>query len=89
MNNHISANDLKTKGISAVESMFSENAAEVVITVHGKPKFVVLPIETYDYYRKCELSMAYEETKKAYEKGRFTTESVEDHIAALRSSCSK
>lgn len=89
MLNHISANDLKTRGISAVEAMFSDGIEEAIITVHGKAKFVMIPMETYDHYRECELSVALEDARKAYAEGRFTTGSVEEHMARLRSLCSK
>ena len=38
---HISANDLKTKGISAIEFVLS-SATEAIVSVRGKDKFVVM-----------------------------------------------
>lgn len=83
MFNQISANDLKTKGVSAIESVMSEEMPEAMITVHGKVKFVVMPIEAYQHYRELELSSALEEVRRDYEAGRYTTESIAEHIRQL------
>ena len=50
----ITANQLKTKGVSALESVIDENNAAIV-TVRGKDKYVVLDLETYNHLRECEL----------------------------------
>ena len=57
----ISANDLKTKGISAIELALS-TALEAIILVHGKDKFVVMDIAHYHYPSECELDAALAET---------------------------
>jgi PHD/YefM family antitoxin component YafN of YafNO toxin-antitoxin module len=44
--NIITANQLKTKGVSAIQSNLSENH-ELVITVRGKEEFVVMEIVTF------------------------------------------
>ena len=41
----------------------------VIITVRGKNKYVVLPIEKYNYLRECELETALLETKKDIKEG--------------------
>ena len=46
----ITANDLKTKGVSILNDE-SADESEVIITVHGKSKYVVIPIEKYNYLR--------------------------------------
>jgi hypothetical protein len=84
MSNHISANELKVKGISAIEAIVSDEAPEAMITVHGKVRFVVIPIEAYNHFRELELSQALEETKLDYEAGRYVQESISDHIERLR-----
>ena len=44
----VTANDLKTKGISDIERAL-QDAQEVVISVRGKPRYVVMDITHYDY----------------------------------------
>jgi len=78
----ITANELKTKGVS----VFNEETAdgsEIIITVRGKRKYIVLPIEKYNYLRECELETALMETKRDIKEGKFTKESVEKHIERI------
>ena len=77
--NTITANQLKTKGISAIESNLSDDQ-ELVITVRGRDKFVVMDMQHYNYLRECELDTALREIKADYETGRYVSESVDDHI---------
>ena len=77
--NTITANQLKIKGISAIESNLTADH-ELVITVRGKEKFVVMDMQHYNYLRECELDAALHETKADYQAGKFVTESVEKHI---------
>lgn len=79
---HISANDLKTKGISAIEAALSESP-EAIVSVRGKDKFVVMDIEHYHYLRECELDAALAETRADLAAGRFVQESPEQHLARL------
>ncbi|MGE4497544.1 MAG: hypothetical protein AB7E48_06650 [Deferribacterales bacterium] len=69
----ISANEIKTKGIGALEN-------ETLITVRGREKFIVLDIESYNYLRECELDKAISESINDIEKGDYKTESVDEHI---------
>jgi len=78
----ITANDLKTKGVSILNDE-SADESEVIITVHGKSKYVVIPIEKYNYLRECELDAALSETKKDIKEGRFVKESVDKHIKRI------
>lgn len=80
----ITANELKTKGLAALERAIS-NGNEAIITVRGKNKYVVLPFERYNHLRECELESALEESKKDLENGRFIEESVENHIRRITS----
>lgn len=77
--NTITANQLKTKGVSIIENELA-NENELVITVRGKEKYVVLNMEQYNYLRECELDAALHEARADYQKGNFVTESVEKHI---------
>lgn len=79
MSKIISANDLKTKGVAAIDMVVKESE-EAVVTVRGKTRYVILPIEKYNYYRECELEAAVNEAKRDYKEGRFVTELVAEHI---------
>ena len=82
MSKYITANDLKTKGVSLIEEEAAEYG-EAIITVRGKVKFVVIPIEKYNEFREYELLAALDESKKDIEEGRFNIESVEDHMKRI------
>jgi prevent-host-death family protein len=78
----ITANELKTKGVTILEAETADGA-EVIITVRGKDKFIVLPIAKYNYLRECELEAALLESKQDVKEGRFIKESVEKHIKRI------
>ena len=75
----ITANDLKIKGISAIEDLVSDNYS-VVITVRGIEKYVILPIEEYNQLREFELEAAIQESKKDIEEGKYFTGTIEEHM---------
>ena len=78
----ISANTLKTQGISAIAQALSD-APEAVVSVRGKDRFVVMDIAHYRYLRECELAAALAESQADMAEGRFVRESVEAHLARL------
>jgi PHD/YefM family antitoxin component YafN of YafNO toxin-antitoxin module len=78
----ISANDLKTKGVSAIEALL-EHQSEAIISVRGKDRFVVMDIAHYHYLRECELEAALAESRADLAAGRFVKESTEAHLARL------
>ena len=78
----ITANELKTKGVTILTDETADGT-EVIITVRGKNKFVVLPIEKYNYLRECELEAALRESKRDIKEGKFIKESVEKHIKRI------
>jgi len=78
----ISANDLKVKGISAIEELVSDNYG-VVITVRGIEKYVILPIEEYNQLREFELEAAIQESKKEIEEGRYFVGTIEEHMSRI------
>lgn len=78
----ITANELKTKGVTILNDETADGT-EVIITVRGKTKFVVLPIEKYNYLRECELEAALLESKRDFKAGKFVKESVEKHIKRI------
>ncbi|MEN9375499.1 MAG: hypothetical protein RL710_656 [Pseudomonadota bacterium] len=79
---HISANDLKTKGISAIEFALS-TAPEAIVSVRGKDKFVVMKMAQYHYLRECELDAALAQTRADLAAGRVIQEQPEAHLARL------
>jgi prevent-host-death family protein len=82
MTQTITANELKTKGVTILNDETADGT-EVIITVRGKNKFVVLPIEKYNYLRECELEAALLESKRDIKEGKFIKESVEKHIKRI------
>jgi len=78
----ITANELKTKGVSVLDEETSDGN-EVIVTVRGKNRYVVVPIEKYNYLRECELEAALLETKRDIKEGKFVKESVEKHVKRI------
>ena len=75
----IPANDLKTKGIAAIESTLAEQS-EAMISVRGKDRFVVMEVEHYNYLRECELEAALAQSRADIAAGRFVIESPQAHV---------
>jgi len=78
----IPANDLKTKGISAIDALLGEQD-EAIITLRGEQKYVVLDIDRYNYLRECELESALKDAQKELSEGKYIEESVEEHIKRI------
>jgi PHD/YefM family antitoxin component YafN of YafNO toxin-antitoxin module len=78
----ITANELKTRGVTALEEHLSSED-EVIISVRGKEKFVVVSVEKYAALREFELEQAVREARADYEAGRVVRESVDQHIKRL------
>ena len=79
----LTANELKTRGVSAVEEGLKHDD-EVLISVRGQNRYVVMDIEKYNRMRELELATAVAEARADYEAGRYTTESVSEHIKRLK-----
>ena len=79
----VTANDLKTKGIASIEQLL-QDAQEVIISVRGKPRYVVMDIAHFDYLRERELEAAWAESRADVAAGRYRREGAEDHIARLK-----
>lgn len=80
--NSISANDLKTKGVGAIEQALADQP-EASVTVRGQAKYVVMSHEHYVHLRECELEAALAESKADLDAGRFVRESVDQHLRRL------
>ncbi len=78
----ISANDLKTKGVKAIEEALTTQP-EVAVSVRGQVKYIVMSEEHYQYLRECELEAALAESKADLEAGRFVKETVAQHIRRI------
>ncbi len=79
----LTANDLKTKGVAAIEAALVERQ-EAIISVRGKDRFVVMEIEQYYYLRECELEAALAETRADIKAGRFVKESPAAHVKRVK-----
>ena len=75
----ITANDLKTKGVAAIEAALA-GQPEAVVSVRGKDRFVVMDLAHYHYLRECELEAALAETRADLAAGRFVVESADAHM---------
>ncbi|MBK1644058.1 prevent-host-death protein [Thiocapsa imhoffii] len=78
----ISANDLKTKGIAAIEAALA-GQPEAVVSVRGKERFVVMDLDHYRYLRECELEAALAQTRADLASGRFVEESADAHLRRI------
>ncbi len=78
----IAANELKTKGISAIDALLKDES-EAIITVRGEQKYVVLDMKRYNFLRECELEAALMEARKELEEGKFVVESVDEHMQRI------
>ena len=79
---YISANELKTRGIAAIEQALATEQ-EVIVSVRGKDRFVILDIAQYQRLRECELEVALAEARSDVAAGRVVRESPEAHLARL------
>ena len=79
----VAANDLKTKGIKAIEDALL-NQPEVALSVRGQVKYVVMSQEHYHYLRECELESALAESRADLAEGRFVKETVAQHVKRLK-----
>ena len=77
--NTVTANELKTKGISALETCLKVNE-EVIISVRGQDRYVVMDLDKYAKLREYELAITVQEAKADVEAGRCTTETVAEHM---------
>jgi len=84
MENIVSANELKTKGISRLDEI-TASGEEAIISVRGKNRYVVLTMEQYNYLRECELEAAIVETRNDLKAGNVVEESVQEHLNRITS----
>ena len=80
----ITANEIKTKGLSSIDNMLNKEH-EVVVTVRGKEKYIILNVDRYNRFREYELEVAIIEAKNDIKNKNFVVESVEEHIKRVTS----
>jgi len=82
----IEANDLRIKGIKAIENEIREHG-EATISYRGKAKYIVISCEEYEKLRVAELDALYMQARKDIERGEYeaieTLDDLEKHIASL------
>ena len=78
----LSANELKVRGISAIETVLAQQP-EAIISVRGKERFVVMDISHYHHLRECELEAALMQSKADIAAGRARQETAQNHMARL------
>ena len=78
----ITANEVKTNGVSIFGKML-DKFDELIISVRGKDKFVVIDIERYKEFRANELDIAYMKAIREIEEGKFKIQSADEHIKEL------
>ncbi len=79
----LTANDLKTKGVAAIEASLAHRP-EATISVRGKDRFVVMGLAHYHYLRECELDAALALSQADMAAGRFVSESATAHMDRLQ-----
>lgn len=78
----ISASEIKTKGISMIEKLILKYS-EIFITVRGKKKFVILPVEKYEELKEAELEKLIKQAEEDYKAGKVIKESADEHFKRL------
>jgi len=81
---HITANDLKTRGIAAIEASLGGGRTEAVVSVRGADRYVVMELAQYQRLRECELEAALAESRADIAAGRFVVESPARHVVRLQ-----
>lgn len=81
---HITANDLKTRGIAAIEAQLADGRTEAVVTVRGTDRYVVMDLTHYQHLRECELEAALAESRADLAAGRFVAETAQQHVSRVQ-----
>ena len=85
----ITANDLKTRGIAAIEEALN-GRPEAIVSVRGADRYVVMALSQYHYLRECELEAALAQSRADVDAGRYVKESAQAHVErALGKSANK
>lgn len=79
---HISANELKTRGVAAIEQALS-GQSEAILSVRGKDRYAIVDLAHYQYLRECELEVALNQARADVAAGRAVRESPAEHLSRL------
>ena len=79
----ITANDLKTRGVGAIEESLTYET-EAMVSVRGRPRYVVMEVSHYQYLRECELEAALAQSRADVAEGRYVKESPRAHVERLQ-----
>jgi len=82
MSTIISANELKTQGVGIFEKTIKDDQ-EAIISLRGKPKYIVMTMKHYNKFREYELENAVNQAKKEIANGDYFEESVADHMKRI------
>ena len=80
---NLPANELKTRGVTAIELALADST-EAIVSVRGKDKYVVMSFGQYSHLRTCELEAAIHEASNDLAEGRFITESPAAHLQRIK-----
>lgn len=80
---NITANDLKTRGVAAIEATLADRT-EAVVSVRGADRYVVMELAHYHYLRECELEAALAQSRAEVAEGRVVKESAAEHVVRLQ-----
>jgi len=61
-----------------------ENQDEAIISVRGRPRYVVMDIAHYEQFREAKLHSAWEEARRSIAEGDVLETTAEEHIARLQ-----
>lgn len=75
----ITTSELKRKGVSIIEYLLRIED-EVVMSVRGKPRYVVIDHTRYDDLRECEITAAWAQMREDVATGRDRCEGADAHI---------
>ncbi len=79
----VNANEIKRHGVSLFDKLF-EKVDDIIISVRGKKKYVVIDYEEYKKYREYQLDRAYEEVMEDIDNGNYKVVSAKEHIEELK-----
>jgi len=75
----ITANELKIRGLSALDSILDEES-EVTVSVRGKNRYVIMSMPAYNQLRECELEAALAECRADIKAGRVHKDGIAAHL---------
>jgi hypothetical protein len=76
---NLTTSDLERNGISGIERLL-QDAQEVLISLRGKPRDVVVDIALYDFLRECKITAALAQARADLAAGRCRRENPNARI---------